>query len=49
MPHDGECVPECTEDQSSAFYQGHPLLDEAEDFELGAACELGDTDCESCQ
>jgi hypothetical protein len=44
-----ECVPECTEDQSIALYQGHPLLDGAEDFELGEACELGDTDCESCQ
>lgn len=31
------------------IYQGHPLLDGAEDFELGEACELGDTDCESCQ
>lgn len=23
--------------------------DEGMDFELGAACDLGDTDCESCQ
>lgn len=32
------------------IYQGHPALDEADlDFDLGVACDITDTDCESCQ